>query len=691
VADTPDDPDVNPDIVPITGTVTFTPSVKAILVASESVTVVPAPIVAVLDANGYVSLNGVQSVTVLATNSTYYNPNGWTYRVSFDNLAANGRRVTFDPYNIEVPVGSTVDLSSVTPITGSTGTPIVRGPAGPVGAQGPQGNPGPSDTQVATYFTSPSSTRTAADARYARGEVDVIQTVARGLTPATPTPGMAADSIILAAMTEAKNAARAGTGGSDPVGSRVIDLPAGDYTISTLNGLIGAEAMASKVNGLRFRGAGKGLTRIVFTPGSAGSLILNDYWLNIGFTGMTFVTTVSGTDFMRSYTTHNAQHYSFTDCEWAGPWNHVFDLQGDNNNSEFVFINCATTGILAAGAFLYIGATNSSDQFLNYWFYGFKHWSTSAPLVDIARGGSVHIFGLDASDWGAASTSTSPALFNLRGAAHSLGVCEFHAQGVRVEAKSANAKLLYSEWPGGNVSLQADWGSQSGAYTYGDIIKIVYTNVNGPIYDIHDSVLAGSINVAYGVNDFTARHVIRVRDTKWLQKSSPSDVVTYTRPTTNTIDPSVDFVACQGGSSSIFTTAGFDVWDATVSWNAGDMLKPVQKRQLTVRSIFGSPTAGSSYYLNLPVGALVTGMRAFAPAGNTGNGETPSWALKTADNATTVATVTAPGARSAGYNVVTELAVPFLCDTKARAALAVVPTNATTQATYGMVVVEGYW
>lgn len=166
VADTPDDPDVNPDIIPITGTVTFTPSVKAILVASESVTVVPAPIVASLDANGYVSLNGVQSVTVLATTSTYYNPNGWTYKVSFDNLAANGRRVTFDSYNIEVPVGATVDLSSVTPITGSTGTPIVRGPRGDTGPQGPQGDPGPSDTQVATYFTSPSSTRTAADARY---------------------------------------------------------------------------------------------------------------------------------------------------------------------------------------------------------------------------------------------------------------------------------------------------------------------------------------------------------------------------------------------------------------------------------------------------------------------------------------------------------------------------------------------
>jgi hypothetical protein len=174
VADTPDDPDVNPDIVPITGTVTFTPSVKAILVASESVTVVPAPIVASLDANGYVSLNGVQGVTVLATNSTYYNPNGWTYRVSFDNLAANGRRVTFDPYNIEVPVGATVDLSSVTPITGSTGTPIVRGPKGDKGDQGPQGNPGPSDTQVATYFTSPSSTRTAADGRYRAPATDNV-------------------------------------------------------------------------------------------------------------------------------------------------------------------------------------------------------------------------------------------------------------------------------------------------------------------------------------------------------------------------------------------------------------------------------------------------------------------------------------------------------------------------------------
>lgn len=185
VADTTDDPDVNPDIVPISGTVTFTPSVKAILVVSEDITVVPAPIVAALDANGYVSLNGMQGVTVLATNSTYYNPTGWTYRVSFDNLSANGRRVTFDSYNIEVPVGANVDLSFVTPITGSTGTAIVRGEKGDkgdTGATGPQGIPGnnvPTDTAVAGYIAQDGSqTQTAGDGRYVRPSTLDAQTAA---------------------------------------------------------------------------------------------------------------------------------------------------------------------------------------------------------------------------------------------------------------------------------------------------------------------------------------------------------------------------------------------------------------------------------------------------------------------------------------------------------------------------------
>jgi hypothetical protein len=173
VADTLDDTDANPDIVPITGTVTFTPRVDRIVVASESVTVVPSPITASLDEQGYVSRNGVRSVTLLASDSRFYNPNGWTYRVSFDQLAANGRRITFDSYSINVPANATIDLSSVTPVTTSSGDAVVRGPIGPVGPQGPQGDPGPSDSQVATYFASPTSTRAAADNRYSKGRTAV--------------------------------------------------------------------------------------------------------------------------------------------------------------------------------------------------------------------------------------------------------------------------------------------------------------------------------------------------------------------------------------------------------------------------------------------------------------------------------------------------------------------------------------
>lgn len=503
--------------------------------------------------------------------------------------------------------------------------------------------------------------------------------------------GTPADIAVSSALAAAKAAARGSTGSSDPVGSKVIELPAGDFPISTIQGMLGVENMTSKVNGLRFRGAGKGLTRIIFSPSSANTLMFNDYWINIGFSGISFVTTVSGADFMRSYTTHNAQNYSFTDCEWSGPWNHVLDLQGNNNNSEFSFIGCNTTGMLNSGAFLYVGSDNTSDQFLNYWFFGFKHWSTSAALVDMAKGGSVHMYGVDASDWGAAATASSASLINLRGASHAFGVCEFHAYGLRVEAKNSNASLLYSEWPTGNVTIQADWSSQAGAFTYGPIIKIVYQNTPGPVYEFHDSQLAGGVSVSYQTNDYASRHSIRFRNTVWLQKNNPSDVVTYTRPGANFTDPQVDFINCRGGGSDVYGSAGYDVWDAVIGWAQGDLVKPIQKRQLQVRNAGGNPNSGNTYNVNLPVGAIITGMRAFAPAGDTTQGDSATFTLSTRESTPSAVASVATGVRANGYNVTTDLSIPVLLSTRAKANLALTCSNATQVGTNSVVIIDGYW
>jgi hypothetical protein len=507
---------------------------------------------------------------------------------------------------------------------------------------------------------------------------------------------MAADEHMRIATRDARFSGRVSDGiSSDLLGTRVIELGAGTYQISELRGMLGREGMTSKINGIRFRGAGRGLTVVVFSPAELGALMFNDYWINIAIEGITFHTTVAGATFMQSYTTHNAQQYTFTDVSWTGPWKYVFDLQGNDNNSEFTFYSCSTSKMAADGAFLFIGGANTSDQFLNYWFYGFKHWSTSAALIDAARGGHFHVFGMDVSDWGAGLTAPQK-LFKLRGTSHSQGVQHMHVHSLRVEAKSPLAGLLYSEWASGNVSIQADWSSQMPFQTYGNMLDIVLEQNNGPIYNIHDSHLAGTINITYGVNAYQKRHRVVVRDTHWAQKLTPSEVVTYTQPGSNKIDPQVEFVSCRGDSSDAVTStaAGATVWDATVGALGGDLVKPLVRRQLVVHGINGGlSTPSGRARINLPVGALITALRAMAPAGTSTETDGGSFALSTTEaTPTVIASLALTTARSAGYNIGAELAVPYLCSSREKATLDVVATDITqTNALGHSIIIEGYW
>lgn len=105
----------------ITGKVTFAPTPKRLLNATAEptpVTILPKPVTVDLDGGEFVT-------TLIATDDPDNNPQGWNYRVSFNFQGAQA-----DPFNIEVPEGETVDLTTVAPVSASGGTPIIRGPAG---------------------------------------------------------------------------------------------------------------------------------------------------------------------------------------------------------------------------------------------------------------------------------------------------------------------------------------------------------------------------------------------------------------------------------------------------------------------------------------------------------------------------------------------------------------------------------
>ncbi|MFD6518098.1 hypothetical protein [Rhodococcus sp. NPDC060176] len=149
VADGPDEDEYPvsggfPDAVPVQGSVTFTPRATQILVplaTPSPVTAFPTPITAQLDQNGYLTHNGKKGVFLLCPSSAT-NPPAFTYSVSY-NLTLDGAVISSTKFDLEIveyapgpnssdpDTGSTaVDLTLVTPVYPTPGTPIVRGPKG---------------------------------------------------------------------------------------------------------------------------------------------------------------------------------------------------------------------------------------------------------------------------------------------------------------------------------------------------------------------------------------------------------------------------------------------------------------------------------------------------------------------------------------------------------------------------------
>jgi hypothetical protein len=480
--------------------------------------------------------------------------------------------------------------------------------------------------------------------------------------------------------------------------------------------MLGNEAHAVKASGLRFRGAGRGATQIIFQPATAGALCTNVKWLDVQFEGIEFVSKTAGcTLFYVSPGTSNEQEYTFDRCAFNA-WKYVTHLTGTNNNSENSFTRCDNYSMEQAGAWLYIPAASASDQFLNHWFKDCKHWSTSAPVVDIAFGGHVSIQNLDASDWGASAVA-APAtadlgtyLFKLRGNNHSLGVLRFYASEVRGEFKNAQARLLYSEWGGaGGVTLKGvDISSQSSTYTYGTAMAyIALPNTLGPAYLFEDCpYMAGGLTVEYGIGAWSYDHRIKVRECSWLQKSTPSDVITYVAAAShsNLNVPIVEFEGCRSLVINYynFTSAtAFPVWDASIGavsipgvCYASTRLQ-ARKRTIVLNGIYGALDGTTVGYAKLPLGAMITDCRVSGAAGCGTSATGGTWTVE-ADKAGTPVTIatlsTAVNLSTTGFNVGGPLATQFKCTTAARSVISVTPSVAAAGTASGVLIeISGYW
>lgn len=129
------DVDPQPDGVPAKGYVIFTASPDKILDASASpdpVTILPASVIANLDAEGYIEgYSGNRGIRLVATDDADLNPVGWTWNVQFRLTDEADVPYPVASFNFSLPKDTTVDLAVVSPVPQANGTFYVVGPTGP--------------------------------------------------------------------------------------------------------------------------------------------------------------------------------------------------------------------------------------------------------------------------------------------------------------------------------------------------------------------------------------------------------------------------------------------------------------------------------------------------------------------------------------------------------------------------------
>jgi hypothetical protein len=140
---TPDGSDMNiePDIAPLTGVAKIKASPKKLLFTGEGVTPLtafPKPAFGHFDKDGdlasYVKVgdDGVEQkgIWLIANDDPKMNPQEWTYVAEVTLYNPDGSLHSFEVFTFELGSGETVDLTDITPLATSEGTPIVRGPRG---------------------------------------------------------------------------------------------------------------------------------------------------------------------------------------------------------------------------------------------------------------------------------------------------------------------------------------------------------------------------------------------------------------------------------------------------------------------------------------------------------------------------------------------------------------------------------
>jgi len=107
----------------VTGTVTASPAVNSVNIPAALVVMLPRPVTVTLDANGAFTMQ------LVATDDPALSVLNWAYQISFQ--LNNGDALA--PFLVQIPGGTSVDLSTANPVSTGGGVAITQGLPGPAG------------------------------------------------------------------------------------------------------------------------------------------------------------------------------------------------------------------------------------------------------------------------------------------------------------------------------------------------------------------------------------------------------------------------------------------------------------------------------------------------------------------------------------------------------------------------------
>lgn len=348
-------------------------------------------------------------------------------------------------------------------------------------------------------------------------------------------------------------------------GTPKIIIPSGSYMIKQSQCMLDS-TFTTRTYGMTWEGESASNVQIIYSPTSSGPLLYNnDAVIGLFFKNIRFVGLDGTSDFIDSVSAGGSQNYIFDTCHWEGTWQYGLHLTGTNNNSEMVWNKCCVNGVWSAYLF-----SDTSDQFLNYWFNQCSINSLTGGFIRMLKGGHIKI---NECDFSGHNPATASVLFSLEGNTHFNGVCSFIDHGSRYELKNSNMKVMYSEWPGGLIRFEGcDFSSQASLNANASTLvthDFRFVNTPGPQIKFDGCVLMGLHNYVGGNSSHFYKKSVEYKN------CDNKNFVDFYSMFTSSLDSGANYGSlpcicvnkCRGTQDYWF---GYTSWAANTAYNLND-------------------------------------------------------------------------------------------------------------------------